>query len=135
VSADAGPDTSVRVFAAFLVARAVFGLAYILAAIERLPIFWYAPLEHTWQLAATPEGRTMGWYGLTAAALAAAAVAGGLTFVASARWPFARSLARASVVVSIAHAGALVLMVDFAYFGWTLTHQTPSPWTAAPCRR
>jgi hypothetical protein len=37
----------------------------------------------------------------------------------------------------LARAGGLVLLVDFAYFGWTMTHQTPAPlpipgWTC-PC--
>ena len=35
-------------------------------------------------------------------------------------------------MLAIARAGALVLAVDFAYFGWTLTHTTPSPVTVCP---
>ncbi len=133
MSAQAPPAVAVRVFAAFLVARAIFGLTYIAAAVGRLPVFWYYPLAHTWELGRAPHGPAMGWFGLTAAALAAAAVGGGLTFLAGARGPLARALARASVVLAIAHAGGLVLLVDFAYFGWTLTHQTPQPWEEPAC--
>jgi len=62
-------------------------------------------------------------------------VGGGLTFLASRRGPLARALARASIVVAIAHAGGLVLLVDFVYFGWTLTHDTPKPWAEPDCHR
>jgi hypothetical protein len=129
------PATAVRVFAAFLVARALFGLAYLAAAAGKLPIFWYYPLDHRWALSAEPNGRAMGWFGLTAAALVAAAVGGGIAYLAAARGPLARALAKASVVVAIAHAGGLVLLVDFAYFGWTLTHQAVKPWAPPACSR
>jgi hypothetical protein len=123
----------VRVFAALLVARAIFGLSYLAAAAGRLPVFWYYPLDHGWALERTPHGPAMGWFGLTAAALVAAATGGGVTFLISARGSLARALARTSVVLSIAHAGALVLLIDFVYFGWTLTHQTPAPWSEPVC--
>jgi hypothetical protein len=129
------PALAVRVFATFLMARAVFGLMYLGAAVGRLPVFWYYPLDHTWELVSKPRGPAMGWFGLTAAALVAAAVSGDITFLASARGPLARALARTSIVLAVAHAGGLVLLVDFAYFGWTLTHQTPKPWPAPECRR
>jgi hypothetical protein len=127
------PSVAARVFASFLVARAIFGIAYIAAAIGRLPVFWYRPLEHTWELAGAVRGPAMGWYGLTGAALVAAAAGGGLTYAASARGLLARSLAKGAVVLAIARAGGLVLFVDFAYFGWTLTHQTPEPWSEPAC--
>jgi hypothetical protein len=129
------PERSSRVFASFLVARAAFGLAYIGAAVGRLPVFWYAPLARTWQLAPTSPGHAMGWYGLTAFALVAAAATGSVTYAASARGPLGRALSRASIVLAIAHAGALVLLVDFAYFGWALSHQTPAPWPEPACPR
>jgi hypothetical protein len=113
---------AVRVFAAFLVARALFGLAYLAAAAGKLPIFWYYPLDHRWALSAEPTGPAMGWFGL-----------GGIAYLAAARGPIGRALARASVVVAIAHAGGLVLLVDFAYFGWTLTHQPVKPWAPPAC--
>jgi len=127
------PATAVRVFAAFLVARALFGLAYLAAAAGRLPIFWYYPLDHRWELAADPHGPAMGWFGLTALALIAAMVGGGLTFLAAARGFLGRALSRGAIVLAIAHAGGLVLLLDFAYFGWTLTHQTPEPWPERTC--
>jgi hypothetical protein len=127
------PAAAARVFAAFLVARAIFGLAYLAAAAGHLPIFWYRPFDRAWELAAKASGPAMGWFGLTAAALLAAALGGGLIYAASARGPLARALSRSAVVLSIAHAGGLVLLVDFAYFGWTLTHQTPKPWAEPVC--
>ena len=129
------PALAVRVFFAFLTARAVFGLTYLGAAVGRLPVFWYYPLDHTWELVSKPRGPAMGWFGLTAAALLAAIVGGGVTFLVSARGPLARALAKTSIVLAVAHAGGLVLLVDFAYFGWTLTHQTPKPWAEPECRR
>jgi hypothetical protein len=117
----------VRVFAAFLTARAAFGLVYLAVAAGRLPILWYHPLEHTWEFARRPTGFAMGWYGTTLAALVTAAAAGALTFALSARGPLARALAKGRVVLAIARAGGLVLLVDFAYFGWTMTHQVPAP--------
>jgi Carbohydrate family 9 binding domain-like len=134
-AAPRAPAVAVRVFASFLVARAVFGGAYIAAAIGRVPIAWYHPLDHTWELAGEPRPQAMGWYGLTAAAALAAAVLGLLVFLASARGPMARALARTSTVLAIAHAGGLVLLVDFAYFGWTLSHQAANPWPEPDCRR
>ena len=70
----------------------------------------------------------MGWYGTTLAALVAAAVGGALTF-ARGRPRAARARARAGArwCSRIARAGGLILVVDFVYFGWTLTHQTPKP--------
>ena len=129
------PARAVRVFAAFLTGRAAFGLTYLGAAVGRLPVLWYHPLDRTWELASAPHGPAMGWYGLTAAALVAAAVGGGAAFLASARGPLARALAKTSIVLAVAHAGGLVLLVDFAYFGWTLSHQTPNPWAEPDCRR
>jgi hypothetical protein len=129
------PVTAVRVFAAFLVARAIFGVAFLAVAAGKMPVFWYHPFDRTWELAREPHGPGMGWFGLTAAALVAAAAGGGITYLAAARGVLARWLARATVVVAIAHAGGLVLLVDFAYFGWTLTHQTPKPWPPPVCPR
>ena len=129
------PAVALRVFAGFLAARAAFGLAYLAAAIGRPPIFWYYPLQHGWELVSKPRPQAMGWFGLTAAATLAAAVVGGLTFLAGARGPLARALSRASIVLAIAHAGGLVLLVDFAYFGWTLTHEPRKPWLEPDCPR
>jgi hypothetical protein len=119
--------SSARVFAAFLTARAVYGLAFLGASAGRWLLPWYYPLEHRWAIEARPEGFAMGWFGTTALALAAAAIGASLVWIASARGALGKALARPSAVTSIAHAGALVLLVDFAYFGWTLTHQTPAP--------
>jgi hypothetical protein len=121
------PVRAARVFAALLAARAIFGLVYIAVAVGRLPILWYHPLEHTWELTGHPSGLAMGWYGTTLAALLAAALGGGITFAAGARGPLSRALARGAVILALARAGGMILLVDFVYFGWALTHQTPKP--------
>lgn len=122
-----------RVFAAFLAARAVAGMVYLAVSLGGLAVPWYFPLEHRWELTARPAaGLGMGWFGVTAAAIAAAALAGAATWAASAWGPLARALARTALVLALARAGAMVLLVDFAYFGWTLTHQTGAPLPACP---
>lgn len=124
--------TAARVFAAFLVARAVAGLVYLAVSLGGSPVPWYFPLERRWEITARPAGLAMGWFGVTALAIAAAALAGAVTWAASARGPLSRALARGAIVLAIARAGGLVLLVDFAYFGWTLTHQTPAPLPSCP---
>jgi hypothetical protein len=122
-----------RVFAMLLVARAVYGLVYLAATAGRWPLFWYYPLERRWAFEATPAGFAMGWFGTTALAIAAAALAALLVWLASARGPVARAIARPDLVIALARAGAMILLVDFVYFGWTLTHQTPNPLPAPAC--
>ena len=121
------PALATRIFSAFLVARAAYGLAYLGVALGRFPVPWYLPLERRWEITSTPSGFGMGWFGATLIASIAALSLGALTYALSARGPLARALSRTGVVLSIARAGALVLLVDFVYFGWTLTHQTPHP--------
>ncbi len=116
-----------RVFAMLLVARAVYGAVYLAATAGRWPLFWYYPLERRWAFEATPKGFAMGWFGTTALALVAAAVSAFLVWLASARGRFSKAIARPEVILAIARAGAMILLVDFVYFGWTLTHQTPRP--------
>jgi hypothetical protein len=132
VRAPPAPTPAARAFAALLVARAAFGMAYLGVTMARWPVPWYLPLEHRWEVAAHPAGVAMGWFGTTGAALGAATLAAAGTWVASARGPLSRALGRTVIVLAIARAGALVLAVDFAYFGWTLTHTTPSPVTVCP---
>jgi hypothetical protein len=62
-SAPMRPAIAVRVFAAFLVARAIFGLSYLAAAVGGLPVFWYYPLEHAWRWSARRTGRRWGGSG------------------------------------------------------------------------
>lgn len=123
-----------RVFAALLTARAVYGLVYLGVSLGGWPVPWYFPVERRWEIAAHPAGFAMGWFGATGAAIGAAAIGSALMWVAGAKGPIARALGRTSNVLAIARAGALVLLVDFAYFGWTLTHQTAGalPACAAP---
>jgi hypothetical protein len=122
--------SAARVFVVFLVARAAFGLAYLAQSLGRLPVLLYYPLERrfVWSApGAAPPGLSMAWFGATALALAAAAALGAIAWFASGRGPLARALTRPEVVVGIARAGGLILLVDFAYFGWAMTHQTPAP--------
>ena len=69
----------------------------------------------------------MGWFGTTALALVVAALSAALLWLATARGRFAKALARPEIILAIARAGGMILLVDFVYFGWTLTHQTPHP--------
>jgi len=121
------PSVAVRVFTAFLVARAVYGLVYLGATVGRWPLPWYFPLDHRFAIVAKPEGFAMGWFGTTALALVAAALFGGVSWLASACGVLGRALARRSVILGVARAGGMILLVDFVYFGWTLMHQTPAP--------
>lgn len=119
-----------RVLGAFLVARAVFGIVFLAQSLGRLPVLLYFPLEHRFMLAVPGRagpGLAMAWFGATGLALAAAVISGAAAWIASNRGSIARWIARPQVMLGIARAGGLILLVDFAYFGWTMTHQTPSP--------
>ena len=116
-----------RVFAALLVARAVYGVVFLAATAGRWPRFWYYPIERRWAFEATPQGFAMGWFGTTALALVAASAAAALVWLLSAKGRFSKAIARPETILAIARAGGMILLVDFVYFGWTLTHQTPSP--------
>jgi hypothetical protein len=116
-----------RVFATLLVARAAYGVVYLAATAGRWPLFWYYPIERRWAFESAPEGFAMGWFGTTALALVAAAAAATAVWLLSAKGRFSRAIARPETILAIARAGGMILLVDFVYFGWTLTHQTPSP--------
>ena len=116
-----------RVFAMLLVARAAYGVVYLAATAGRWPLFWYYPLERRWAFESAPSGFAMGWFGTTALALVAAAATAALVWLVSATSLVSRAIARPQTILAIARAGGMILLVDFAYFGWTLTHQTPSP--------
>ncbi len=116
-----------RVFAALLVARGVYGVVYLAATAGRWALPWYYPLERRWAFEATPRGFAMGWFGTTALALVAASAAAAIVWSLSAKGRLSKAIARPETILSIARAGAMILLVDFVYFGWTLTHQTPTP--------
>ena len=118
---------SIRIFVAFLVARGVFGLALLGASLRRFPILWYYPLQRRWAFEVAPQGLGMGWYGATLFALAVALASGAFVVAAFRSRVIASVLANRSNVLAIARAGGLVVIVDFVYFGWVLTHQTPAP--------
>ncbi len=111
-------------FAAFLVARGVFGLVFLVSALTGSAVPWYLPLAHAWTFTAHPTAFGMDWFGRTAMALVASALFGGATWLVASR---AAWLGRREVVLAIAHAGAMILVVDFLYFGWTLTHVPATP--------
>jgi len=122
--------SAARVFTAFLVARAAFGLAFLAESLGRLPVLLYFPLERRAAIGVPGEagaGFAMAWFGATSGALLAAMVFGVIAWIVSGHGRLARSLGRPAVMLAVARAGGLVLLVDFAYFGWTMTHQTPAP--------
>ena len=122
------PSASARLVVAVVAARVAFGLAYLAGTLRRAPIPWYQPIERTWSFGGQPGGLAMEWYGRTAVAMAAALVAGAVAWGAGARGPLGRALTRPALVLALARACGLVLLVDFAYFGWVLMH--PAPLTA-----
>ena len=121
------PSASARLLFAFLAARGAFGLTYLIGSLRRSPIPWYYPLERRGSFGSVPSGIGMEWYGRTASALFFAAIAFALAWFFAARAPLARALSRPSVLLGIARAVGLIILVDFAYFGWILMHQTPVP--------
>ncbi|HEY4120851.1 MAG TPA: hypothetical protein VGM56_23470 [Byssovorax sp.] len=112
-----------------LVARAAFGLTLLAAASKRIPVLLYVPIERRWAMSAPSAGIAMAWFGAVLDALVVSAIAAA---VALAVWR-ARQPSR-STVLAVARAGALVLAVDLAYFGWTMAHEDiqPPPDCAAP---
>jgi hypothetical protein len=121
------PSLSIRVFLAFLVARGAFGLYYLVTSLRQSPVPWYHPLSGGWTFEPRPAGFAMDWFGRTALSLGCAIAAGLFAWLFTARGPLAVWLSRPAVVLGIARAGGLILLVDFAYFGWVLMHQTPAP--------
>jgi hypothetical protein len=118
---------STRLFAALMLARAAFGLAFLAPSLRPMPLLWYQPLVRAWTFELRPSGFAMEWFGRTALAIGVGALVGVAAWAMSQRGAFARWLARPGIASSLAHAGALVLLVDFFYFGWVMTHQTPAP--------
>jgi hypothetical protein len=110
-----------------LVARAGFGLAFLAPSLRPMPLFWYKPLARTWTFELRPSGFAMEWFGRTALAIGVGALVGLAAWALSRRGALARWLAQPGIVLAIARAGALVLLVDFLYFGWVMTHQTAAP--------
>ena len=121
------PSATARLFMSLLAARVAFGLAYLIGSARRAPIPWYYPLERRFAFESVPQGFAMEWYGRTAAALLCALAAFALLWILTARGSIARALARPDTVLASARAGGLILLVDFAYFGWVLMSQTPDP--------
>lgn len=121
----AGPST--RLFAALMLARAAFGIAFLVPSLRPTPLLWYQPLLRAWTFELRPSGFAMEWFGRTALAIGVGAIVGVATWALSQRGAFARWLAQPGMALALAHAGALVLLVDFLYFGWVMTHQIPAP--------
>lgn len=122
--------SAARVLCAFLVARAAFGIVYLAESLGRLPVLLYYPLEHllVWSAPdAAPPGLAMTWFGATAFALSAGALGGALAWLVTGRGAVGRWLVRPRVVLAIARAVGLMLLVEFVYFGWAMTHPTPAP--------
>lgn len=122
-----------RTLCAFLAARAAFGIAYLGGSLSRAPVPWYHPLERAWSFGGEATGFAMEWYGRTAVALAAGLAAGLVAWAVAGRGAAARALGRPALLLALARAVGLMLLVDFAYFGWVMMHPVPSPPGACPC--
>jgi len=125
-------SSGARVVVAFLGGRTAFGLSFLIGAARDLPIPWYLPLERTFVLGSRPAGFVMEWYGRSLVALLIASLVTASLWGLSARGPLARALEKRAFVLAIAQAAALALLVDFAYFGWVLLHQSPNPLPLPP---
>lgn len=119
--ANQAPSLSTRLLFALLSARCVYGLTYLVGSLRRSPVPWYYPLERRWSFEGAPAaGLGMEWFGRTAAAILLAALVFGITWLATARGPAARALARPAVVPAVARAVGLMMLIDLLYFGWAL---------------
>lgn len=127
------PSASARLLFALLAARAAFGVAYLGGALGRSPIPWYHPLARAWTFGAAAPGFAMEWYGRTAVALVAALALGVIAWAAAGRGRAAAELTRPALVVALARGVGLMMLVDFAYFGWVMMQVAPSPPGACPC--
>jgi hypothetical protein len=65
----------------------VASLVYVAPAFTSIPVFWYHPLARSWALEAEPSGFAIDWYGRTAWAVLAAAVAFAITRAIARRIP------------------------------------------------
>lgn len=119
-----------RVMVSLLVGRALFSVVYLSAASGKIPVFLYDPLGRRWAsglLTAPPPGFILTWFGSTGAAIAAGVMGFGLAYGISGSAPVRARLNQRSFVEGVASAVGLMMLVDFLYFGWILTHQSPSP--------
>jgi len=64
-----------------------FAGSWLLAALTRLPLLWYLPLAHRWELARTVEGLGMDYFGRLLFASAAGALGAGLAWLLGRRPP------------------------------------------------
>lgn len=106
------------------IARIAFGAAFLAAMAGRLPIVGYLPLQRRWTFDPPPGALVMRWYGATIDA-SLAAIACALIAIVLGR-------TRATTVSerttrAVVHAAAFAMALDFLYFGWVMTHQTPAP--------
>ena len=74
-----------RVFLAVCAAAIAYAVAYVTVDYAKIPRPFYDPLARSWRLAARATGLPMGYVGLWLYALAAAAVAGGATWLLAGR--------------------------------------------------
>ncbi len=126
-----------RVLLGFLVARLVFGAAFLSASVARWPVPWYFPLAHRWELARTVHGLAIDWYGRSLLALVAGATAGAGMYALAGVPSLGRYLARRGFVTEVAHLGALMLLTDVLFYVFTLVsrHAVPEPLPGWYCPR
>lgn len=113
------PSTA-RLLFTLLCARIAFGFAYLAYVIRPSSVFWYYPLQRRWEWITKPSALAMDWYGRTGIALGAGLVIGVLALLMSRNGKIAAIVERPSFLRSIAHAGALVIALDFLWFAVSL---------------
>lgn len=109
-----------------LVARAAFGLTFLLCAVGQWRTWWYLPMTRRWVFSADVREVGMDWYGRSAVALLAGAIAGAVVW-SLAGTSLSKRLARPAVMRWVAHLGATLLFFDVAFYTLTLMTRQVEP--------
>ena len=109
-----------RVMLAFVVARAVFGLLFLVSMVGQWKLPWYLPIERRWQWASAVEGVGMDWYGRSGVALVGGALAGLMAWALGGWSRVSPWLSRPAVVIGIARLGGTMLLYDIVFYTLSL---------------
>jgi hypothetical protein len=115
----------------------VFGIVFLASGFAHWTVPWYLPLEHRWQLAKTPVGVAIDWYGRSSLSLSVGAIAGVAAFGLTSLKRIGPLLVRKGAMQFVAHLGALMIVNDVLFYVLTLVtrHPTPSPIPSWYCPR
>lgn len=111
-------------YAAACIGTIAFCVAFVIPHFTGQAVFWYLPLERSWELAPRPDGLAIDFYGRLAQGITVAAIAIVLTLVITTRLRTER-LSRKLASLLAAWAIALVILV-MMYYAWTLAFRVPT---------